>query len=212
MDHWAIIPAKPFKLGKSRLAAVLNESERTTLNQRLFEHVFDVAISTLGADRIIVVTADTELLAQVRRQLAHAIQERSSGDLNAALAQASHYASERGADAILILPSDLADITVEDIAALRNELGPTPCCAIAPDASGHGTNALALAPPSADFFRFGPQSFTAHIELAAARGIATRIVRRPGLAHDLDTPENYRVFASRHQDSWLQPHEDIVSS
>jgi len=37
-------------------------------------------------------------------------------------------------------------------------------------------------------------------------------VHRPGLAHDLDTPENYRVFASRRQDSWLQPHEDIVSS
>jgi len=212
MDHWAIIPAKPFKLGKSRLAAILSANERVALNRRLFERVFDAAISALGADRTIVVTADTELLAQVGHQSAHAAQEHTTGDLNAALAQASRYASERGARSILILPSDLADITIDDFAALRNALEPAPSCVIAPDDSGQGTNALALAPPSADFFRFGPKSFAAHIELAAARGLATRIVRRPGLAHDLDTPESYQQFVNRRREVKLLQDGDFVPS
>ena len=53
---------------------------------------------------------------------------------------------------------------------------------IAPDQQEQGTNALALAPPDADFFRFGLDSFQAHLEAAKARGMKMRILRRPGLA------------------------------
>ena len=212
MDLWVIIPAKPFELGKSRLSDILGSSEREALNRLLFERVFNAARRALGTERTIVVSVDTDLIAHVKRLSAHAVLERATGDLNAALAQASHYASEHDARAILILPSDLADITVEDITALRNALEPPPSCAIAPDASGQGTNALALAPPSADFFRFGPHSFAAHIALAAARGITTRIVRRPGLVHDLDTPEAYRLFTNRRQEVSPRQDEEFVSS
>jgi 2-phospho-L-lactate guanylyltransferase len=66
---------------------------------------------------------------------------------------------------------------------------------LAPDEQEEGTNALALTPPEPDFFRFGPQSFQAHIEAAKTRGIPVRILRRPNLAHDLDTPDEYRRFA-----------------
>ena len=66
---------------------------------------------------------------------------------------------------------------------------------IAPDQQEQGTNALALAPPDPDFFRFGPDSFQAHLEAAKARGMTMRILRRPGLAQDLDTPEEYRRYA-----------------
>ncbi len=75
-------------------------------------------------------------------------------------------------------------------------LGARPCCVIAPDASGQATNALVLAPPDPDFFRFGPSSFAAHHDAAAARGVQFEIVRRPGLAFDLDTPEDYRTYRS----------------
>ena len=70
-----------------------------------------------------------------------------------------------------------------------------PACTIAPDEQEQGTNALALTPPAADFFKFGPDSFQAHLAAARARKLAVRILRRPGLALDLDTPENYRRFA-----------------
>jgi 2-phospho-L-lactate guanylyltransferase len=66
---------------------------------------------------------------------------------------------------------------------------------IAPDEQEEGTNALALTPPAPDFFRFGPNSFQAHLEMARTRGMTVRVLRRPGLAHDLDTPDEYRRYA-----------------
>jgi 2-phospho-L-lactate guanylyltransferase len=118
-------------------------------------------------------------------------------DLNRALEQACRHAIEKNVQAIAVLPSDLPDIAAGDIAALRDALGPAPSCVIAPDTSEQGTNALALSPPSADLFRFGPCSFAAHLRAAAARGYRTQILRRPGLAHDLDTPESYRRWLQR---------------
>ncbi len=191
---WAIIPAKPFALGKSRLACVLDASTRATLNRALFEHVFEVATAELGPGRVAVVTADADLLARVQAQGAHAVREQTADDLNVALAQATRYVASRGAPAVLVLPSDLPYLSGGDIAVLRAAAGPAPCAAIAPDAADEGTNALLLAPPDPDFFRFGAASFAAHVEAGRTRGLATRIVRRPGLARDLDTPEDYRMF------------------
>jgi 2-phospho-L-lactate guanylyltransferase len=96
---------------------------------------------------------------------------------------------------VVVLPSDLPRVTAEDVKALVASLGPGPGCVIAPDQQEQGTNALALAPPEADFFRFGPDSFQAHLEAAKARSLKMRILRRPCLAQDLDTPEEYRRYA-----------------
>ena len=192
MAPWAIIPVKPFAQGKSRLAGVLAPAEREALNRRLFERVFHAALDVIPPDRIAVVTSEAALLAEVARRGAHGVAENAPGDLNAALALACRHAGRRGADAILVLPADLPGIAGADVAAMREAIGSPPCCAIAPDAAGHGTNALALAPPDADLFRLGPQSFPAHVALAAARGLPMQIVHRPGLAQDLDTPEDYR--------------------
>jgi 2-phospho-L-lactate guanylyltransferase len=201
MDLWAIIAVKPFALGKSRLAAMLGDDERAALNRWLFDRVFGAALSEIGAGRIAVVSSDPLVHAQVRWQRAHMVQERARGGQNQALKQGSDYAVRRGARAILVLPSDLPEISGEDIAALKSALGPPPSCVLAPDLSGEGTNALALTPPEPELFHFGPKSFSAHMQAARRRGFALHIVRRPGLAEDIDTPESYRQFVERHGNS-----------
>jgi 2-phospho-L-lactate guanylyltransferase len=193
MDLWAIIPVKPFAQGKSRLAGVLGAAERAALNRRLFGRVLDATLVTFRPERVVVVTGDALLLALVRGQGLHALQD-TDGGLNAALGFACRYAVERGAPAIAVVPSDLPTVTAGDVAALAAALGPAPCCVIAPDEQEQGTNALALTPPDPGFFRYGPASFQAHIEAAKARGMAPHILRRPGLAGDLDTPESYRRY------------------
>jgi 2-phospho-L-lactate guanylyltransferase len=197
MELWAIIPVKPIALGKSRLAGVLNDRQRAALNQKLFDRVFDAAAEALGPRRTIVITCDTALLVQVRDRGAHPLDEKSLGGLIAALALANDHACRQDARAIAVLPADLPDITSADFTALEAALTAPPCCVIAPDAAELGTNALALAPPQSEFFRFGPGSFAAHVALATERGLATHILRRPGLAHDLDTPEDYWRFVCR---------------
>jgi 2-phospho-L-lactate guanylyltransferase len=116
---------------------------------------------------------------------------------NPALALGCRHAAGHGACSIVVLSSDLPNITTGDVAALRATIGDTPGCTIAPDEQEQGTNALALTPPEADFFTFGPESFQAHLAAARARKLAVRILRRPGLALDLDTPENYRSFTKQ---------------
>jgi 2-phospho-L-lactate guanylyltransferase len=194
MTCWAIVPVKSFTQGKSRLAAILGSEQRTALNRRLFGRVLEAAQSQFSANRIIVVTADAFLLALARGQGLHGLQD-PGGGLNAALALGSRHAFARDAKAVVVLSSDLPLVTGGDIAALTSALGHGPSCVIAPDEQEQGTNALALAPPDADFFRFGADSFQAHLAAAHARGLPVRVLRRAGLAQDLDTPDHYRQFA-----------------
>src|SRR6476660_6911537 len=186
MDCWAIIPVKPLGAGKSRLAAVLGAEQRAALNKHLFGCVLNATLGVFKPDRVAIVTADPLLLPLMRGQGLHALED-TGGGLNAALDLACRYAAARGARAIAVLPSDLPGITADDVKALVANLKPASCCVIAPDEQEEGTNALALTPPTFDFFRFGPNSFQAHLELAKTRGMTVRILRRPGLAHDLDT-------------------------
>ena len=194
MDCWAIIPVKPLGAGKSRLAAVLGVEQRAALNKHLFGCVLNATLGVFKPDRVAIVTADPLLLPLMRGQGLHGLEDTGAG-LNAALGLACRHATTRGARGIVILPSDLPHVTTDDVAALLAALGPSPRCAIAPDGQEEGTNALALTPPEPDFFRFGPRSFQAHIEAAKTRGMPVRILRRPNLAHDLDTPDEYRRFA-----------------
>jgi 2-phospho-L-lactate guanylyltransferase len=194
-DLWAVIPVKPFELGKSRLVGMLDVGERTALCKRLFDHVFDALVGALGVDRVAVVTSDAGLAAAIDNRGAHGIV--SADDLNAALGYACRIVAARGAQAVMVLPSDLPFVSKDDIAALGSALPPAPGVVVAPDASGQATNALVLSPPDPDFFRFGPSSFAAHMEAARERGATSAIVRRPGLAFDLDTPEDYRTFVRR---------------
>jgi 2-phospho-L-lactate guanylyltransferase (CobY/MobA/RfbA family) len=44
--------------------------------------------------------------------------------------------------------------------------------------------------------QFGPDSFAAHQAAAQASGVPARIYRAPGLAFDLDTPDDWWTFVS----------------
>ena len=194
MNCWAILPVKSLTLGKSRLSAVLGAEHRAALNRRLFGRVLETTQSQFSADRIAVVTSDAFLLALIRAQGLHGLDDPGNG-LNAALSLACRHALQRGAEGIVVLSSDLPLITAGDVAAMVLALGEAPSCVIAPDEEEQGTNALALSPPDADFFRFGEDSFQAHLQAARSRGRTVRILRRAGLARDLDTPESYRRYA-----------------
>ena len=114
MDCWAIIPVKPFRAGKSRLAGLLGVDDRAALNRRLFGRVLTSTLAAFKPDRVVVVTSDPLLLPLMRGQGLHALDD-SGGGLNAALGLACRYAIARGAQAIAVLPSDLPRVTPDDI-------------------------------------------------------------------------------------------------
>ncbi len=189
----AIIPVKSFREGKGRLSAVLGGAERNALNVELLDHMLSVTAAFPGAARTIVVSPDRDVLDRAEAAGAQTLLD-VSGDLNAALDRAAGHAADHGADGILIVPVDLPRSRPGDLLALAS------CrhgVAIAPDRRGVGTNALYVAPPDALAFRFGGNSFLAHLASAREAGLNAEIVTLPNLAFDIDTPDDYREWRRR---------------
>lgn len=81
MTLWAIIPVKPLRRGKSRLAGVLTQDERADLNQHLLAHTVDTLRSIPEIEQVLVVSRDPATLSLARehgRGLCRKTERRSS--------------------------------------------------------------------------------------------------------------------------------------
>src|SRR5207245_2717537 len=68
--------------------------------------------------------------------------------------------------------------------------------AFAPSRSGFGTNGVALTPPDTMPLKFGEPSFQNHLAAARALGLEPRVTVLPGLALDVDAPEDVAALAT----------------
>jgi len=197
MTLFALIPVKPFRNGKARLADVLSPESRAALCRRMFEHVLDAACAARGVDGVAVVSRDETVRVIAESRGADYVEETETGGLNEALMLARAHATGRLATAVMALPADLAFVTSADIAELARAATP-PAITIAPDEDGEGTNALLLAPPELTGFSFGTGSFEAHCAAARKAGVDPAIVERPGLTFDVDTAADLARIADRY--------------
>lgn len=113
--NWAIIPVKPLRESKSRLAAVLSPDERADLTGFLLQRTIKILLQTPLIDRIMVVSRDTEALKLARQSKAVTLAEGDRPGLNVALLRAAYVAAAQRATGLLILPSDLPLLTVADV-------------------------------------------------------------------------------------------------
>ena len=207
MSLWTILPVKPFGEGKSRLAGHLSPHRRRTLNRELLAHTLGAVRLAHVKGEVVVVSRDKNALEAAARAGSHALFEQPPDPqmspngpqphakstellLNAALTQAARYAVARGATRILILPTDIPNLTAEDVRAVASPHGAGPQIIIAPSRDG-GTNALFLQPAQAIPFAFGKGSFARHRRLAEEAGIPVRVVESASLLFDIDLPEDY---------------------
>jgi 2-phospho-L-lactate/phosphoenolpyruvate guanylyltransferase len=185
---WLVVPVKPFGEGKSRLAAALSPSLRAEFSQRWLTHVLTTATAWARLAGVAVISRDPAVLSLATELGALPIFEEGD-DLNAALTQASQVVLDRGAEGVLMLPSDLPLLTTEDLDELYLLAQAGNGVIIAPSHDG-GTNALLLRPPHAIPYTFGEASFARHVALAAEAGIACHVYNSPTLALDIDHPED----------------------
>ena len=189
------MPHRGLERAKTRLAGVLEPEERAALAERLLRHVLVAAVAT--GHQVVVISPDAELEGVVESVGAQLAVQRGMG-LNAGLGQARDEALRDGVGALAVLHGDLPDLTPDDITALIGALrAPGPEVALAPDAAGSGTNGLALLPPDAMDFHFGRDSLTAHRAAAERSGARLTVIRRPGLAFDVDTPQDLAAWLAR---------------
>jgi 2-phospho-L-lactate guanylyltransferase len=201
MSLWAIVPVKPLRLGKSRLAGVLSAEERAKLNHNLLEHTLQVLTQVPQIQHTLVVSRDPKALALARDYNVRTVREEGSPFLNKALRRATTFAQVYSPEGVLILPADLPLITAEDIQEMLNFSEEQPVVAIAPDRRNDGTNALLVCPAMLIEYSYGPGSFARHCDQARRAGAHLEICHNQHLALDLDLPEDFELMKKMMQET-----------
>jgi len=178
---WVIaVPLKSQGSRKTRLSSRLSEAERDRLTELMFRRVLDVLAGIPDVTALPV--------CEERPRGWHGAWHRDSGGgLNAALSSAREACRDIN---FAVIHADLPYLEAADVEALLTAAHAG--CAIAPDRGTVGTNGVAMVQGVTPNFVFGPESF---VRFTAQDGLPKAIVTRPGLANDLDTPEDY--------DAWL---------
>jgi 2-phospho-L-lactate guanylyltransferase len=195
MTLWAIVPVKPLRYGKSRLAEVLTPDERMDLNRRLLAHTLDTLTAMPEIEHVLVVSRDQAALALAREYGARTVQENKAPHLNVALARATVVAKNYATRGVLIVPADLPLITPEDVRVILERAVDPPVVVVAPNRRRDGTNALLVCPTGLIEYEYGPGSFQRHCERAKKAGARLEICELPSLALDMDLPEDLELVS-----------------
>jgi len=193
MSLWAIVPVKPLRRGKSRLAGILTEDERAELNRTLLQHTLETLTALKEVEEVLVISRDPQVLTVARNYGARTVREDGQPDLNTALNRATVIAQVYATRGVLVLPADLPLISREDALVLVERANDPPVVVIAPDRHQKGTNALLIAPAGLIEYQFGENSFQRHCNLVQKARARLEIVNLPSLGLDLDSPEDLEI-------------------
>jgi 2-phospho-L-lactate guanylyltransferase len=193
---WVIIPVKPLKRAKSRLASVLDPDEREAFSRQMLEHTFSVVKQVNAITDILVISRDSAALSFARKLGGQTVRESGSPELNDALTRATQVAMVRNAQGVLILASDIPLLQVSDLQGMLACSTSSPAVVIAPDRHHEGTNALLITPPGLIGYHYGPDSYTKHRQEAQNLQIPCYIFESPTLALDVDISDDLELYHS----------------
>jgi 2-phospho-L-lactate guanylyltransferase len=187
VSTWVIVLIKDFNSAKQRLQPALGPKARRALARRNAQ----LAVCAAAAgDRVLVVAGSEEVAALAQGWGAEVLAEPRQEGQNVAAARGIARAVEGGADAVLLLSSDLPLVTV---GAVRDVLESAarmkaPVAVAVPAVGRGGTNALYLRPPQAIALHFGSESLAKFQGEAKRRGVEFAVHLSDAMALDLDEP------------------------
>ena len=146
--------------------------------------------ATAGLSGLAVVTVDAAACRLAAHYGARIIETGARDGHSGAVAAAARLLAVEGSSGMLTLPGDIPLVTPAEITQLLAAHRPTPAFTIAPSRDQQGSNAIICSPPDAVPLRFGEDSFFPHLRAAEACGIRPTVLRLPGIALDVDTPED----------------------
>jgi 2-phospho-L-lactate/phosphoenolpyruvate guanylyltransferase len=194
-EIWAIIPVKETQDAKQRLAPVLSAPDRQALALAMLEDVLDAVTGTKSLGGVTLVTVDPQAIVLAHRYGAETIADGAHDGHTGAVTAGARHLIARGRRTMLTLPGDLPLVTAAEIEQLLAAHGPAPAFTIAPAHDDQGSNAILMSPPDAVPLRFGEDSFFPHLAAARAVDIEPCVVRLPGIAFDIDNPQDLHHFA-----------------
>jgi 2-phospho-L-lactate/phosphoenolpyruvate guanylyltransferase len=189
-----LVPVKNLADAKQRLSSVLTSEERFALAQAMCEDVLQALAEWRSRPEVAVVTSDSFARDLAARFNFEVIADENTGETSA-IEMATAVCRERGAESTLVIP---ADIPLIDSAELQQivDNAPRAGAVLVPDAAGRGTNAAWRAPGDLFPLRFGNDSFLPHLAAAKATGLPCVVLKLPGVARDIDRPEDLHELAT----------------
>ncbi|MHB1567737.1 MAG: 2-phospho-L-lactate guanylyltransferase [Solirubrobacteraceae bacterium] len=198
MTTFAVLPIKTLDSAKQRLAAELDAGWRRALVEAMFSDVLVALRRAKLINQVVVVSGDHGAQRIAGGYGAIVVDDEDLGHNDAAQRGVAR-AVELGAERALLVPGDCPMIDPVGLDELIELPVTPPSVLIVPDRHGAGTNALLITPPGAFAPSFGPGSHERHHRNAAAAGVDSQTVEVPGLALDIDTPDDLTLVRERLQ-------------
>ncbi|HWK66728.1 MAG TPA: 2-phospho-L-lactate guanylyltransferase [Rhizobiaceae bacterium] len=183
----ALVPVKHLRRAKSRLAALLTDTQRVALAEAMLLDVLEVLSRTSGLAGIAVVTGDTAVADIARRHGATVIDDPAEDGTNQAVEIGLRKLAGEGWAGALIVPGDVPFLSTREVETALIKLDHAAVVIVPANRDG-GTNLLALAPCAAIEPAFGPDSFNRHVAAAMAAGMNPLVLSFEGAGHDIDVP------------------------
>lgn len=187
MVTWVVVLIKDFSSAKQRLQPALGPKSRQALARR--NALLAVQAAAAG-DGVLVVAGSQEVAELAAAWGADVLLEPRQEGQNVAAARGITRAVQGGADAVLLLSSDLPLVTpdaVREVLESASRLDAPVAVAVAATGRG-GTNALYLRPPDAITLHFGSDSLAKFGHEASSRGVNFVVHHSDAMALDLDEP------------------------
>jgi 2-phospho-L-lactate/phosphoenolpyruvate guanylyltransferase len=190
-----LVPVKDLSKAKQRLSGILNAEERFELARAMCRDVLETLANWKKRPAVAVVTGDAFARDLAVRFGFEVIADCENAGETDAIEMATAICCGRGESNTLVLPADIPLIESAELGKIR-EAAPAQGALLVPDAARRGTNAAWRAPGNLFPLRFGNDSFLPHLSAAKATGLECIVLDLPGIARDIDRPEDLAVVAA----------------
>jgi 2-phospho-L-lactate guanylyltransferase len=184
-----LLPVKNLSSAKQRLASVLDQPARTVLAQAMLDDVLETLHRWTARPPVALVTSDPFASELASRYGFEVIPDPANPGETGAIEMATQFCVERGVGFTLIIPADIPLIQpweFDEIMKHAPEVGSV----LVPAGDGRGTNAALRRPANLFPLKFGNDSFKPHHATAQATGKPCVVLQLPGIAVDVDNPED----------------------
>jgi 2-phospho-L-lactate/phosphoenolpyruvate guanylyltransferase len=190
-----LVPVKNLASAKQRLASVLDQTSRTKLAQAMLQDVLSVLHAWEDRPAVAVVSSDSYAVSLAVQYGFEVIPDPDNPGETGAIEMATRICVERGVEWTLVIPADIPLVEAWELGEVLKQ-APNEGSLLVPAADGRGTNAAFRRPADLFPLRFGNDSFKPHHAAAQATGKPCIVLKLPGIAVDVDNPEDLQELIS----------------
>lgn len=197
-----LLPIKSFKDAKQRLVPALDGPSRAALARAMVHDVLHVLSRARAPQRVVVFTACEEVTEVATPFGFEIVEEKSVAGHSAAVNHMVQVLSGT-CSRILSIAGDLPRLLPSEV-DFALEAASEPITFI-PSRDWTGTNGVIFVTPACIDMEYGEGSFRRHLAKAAAAGLRSDVMDLPGIAFDIDTPDDLDAFLAdprRDSETW----------